>query len=47
MECYENATSTPFGYLLIDFKAKTPEQYRLRTDILSQHPVVYIQKRKH
>ena len=47
MDCYENATSIPFGYLLIDFKAKTPEQYRLRTDILSQHPVVYIQKRKH
>ena len=47
MECYENATSIPFGYLLIDFKAKTPEQYRLRTDILSQYPVVYVQKRKH
>lgn len=46
MECYQDATGNPFGYLMIDFKAKTPEQYRLRTDLLSQNPVVYLQKRK-
>ncbi len=31
MECYQDATSQPYGYLMIDYKAKTPEQYRLRT----------------
>lgn len=46
MECYEDATGSPYGYLLIDYKAKTPEQYRLRTALLSQHPVVYLQKKK-
>lgn len=46
MESYEDATGTPYGYLLIDYKAKTPEQYRLRTALLSQHPVVYLQKKK-
>lgn len=46
MESYEDATRTPFGYLLIDYKAKTPEQYRLRTALLSPHPVVYRQKKK-
>lgn len=46
MESYEDATSTPYGYLLVDYKAKTPEQYRLRTELLSQHPVVYLQKKK-
>ncbi len=46
MESYEDASSTPYGYLLIDYKAKTPEQYRLRTGLLSPHPVVYLQKKK-
>ncbi len=35
MECYQDATSQPYGYLMIDYKAKTPEQYRLRTGLLS------------
>lgn len=46
MECYQDATNQPFGYLMIDYKAKTPEHFRLRTGLLSNQPVVYIQKRK-
>jgi len=30
---YQDATSTPHGYLLIDFHPRTPDTYRLRTDI--------------
>lgn len=47
MNAYQYATSKPYGYLMIDYKAKTPEHYRLRTDLLSPYPVVYLQKRKH
>lgn len=46
MECYQDATSEPYGHLMIDYKAKTPEQYRLRTALLSPYPAVYLQKRK-
>ncbi len=46
MECYQDATNHPFGCILIDFKAKTPERFRLRSGLFSDHQVVYIQKRK-
>ncbi|ROJ73033.1 hypothetical protein DPX16_1217 [Anabarilius grahami] len=46
MECYQDATSRPFGYLMIDYKAKTPEQYRLRTGLLSDRQVVYLPKKR-
>ncbi|KAM7406688.1 hypothetical protein PAMP_001045 [Pampus punctatissimus] len=46
MECFENATSVPYGYLLIDYKARTPDDLRLRTDLLSDAPVVYVPKNK-
>ena len=32
-ESYEDATSKPYGYLLIDLKPDTPDTLRLRTDI--------------
>ena len=35
IESYNDATTKPFGYLLIDFKSTTPDILRLRTDILS------------
>lgn len=44
IEAYQDATKLPYGYLLIDYKAKTPERFRLRTDLLSSNPVVYIQR---
>lgn len=46
MECYHDAVDRPFGYLMIDYKAKTPEQYRLRTGLLSDRQVVYIPKKR-
>ena len=45
---YQDAISTPHGYLVIDFHPKTPEYYRLRSDIFhrwitgdDRGPVVY------
>ncbi len=37
MECYQDATNHPIGFLLIDFKAKTPERFRLRSGLFSEH----------
>ncbi len=31
---------------MIDYKAKMPEQYRLRTGLLSDRQVIYLQKRR-
>ena len=33
LSAYEDATSEKFGYLLIDSKAATPDEIRLRTKI--------------
>ncbi len=46
MECYHDAVNQPFSYIMIDYKAKTPEQYRLRTGLLSDRQVVYIPKKR-
>ena len=51
IESYNDATSKPFGYLLIDYKPETPDFLRLRTDILSgltddRGVLVYIPKKK-
>jgi hypothetical protein len=35
LESFDDATSMPYGYLLVDFKATTPDNMRLRTAILS------------
>src|SRR4029434_2367565 len=45
MESFKNATEKPHGYLLLDYKTKTPDSFRLRTDLLSEHPVVYVPKK--
>jgi hypothetical protein len=46
MEAYEDAVSKPYGYLLIDLKTTTPEDYRLRTDIFPPRPpAVYLPKK--
>lgn len=34
MKRFEEATSRPYGYLVVDLKSSTPEQDRLRSDIL-------------
>lgn len=46
LESYKNATEKPFGYLLIDYKARTPDAYRLRSEMFSEHQAVYVQKKK-
>ena len=46
-EVFADATSEPYGYLLIDLKQDTPEHLRLRTNITSneiQH--IYMKKHK-
>lgn len=45
LQAFADATSKPYGYLLVDFKAMTPDCYRLRTEILSDSPVVYMPKK--
>lgn len=49
LPAYQDAISTPHGYLVIDFHPQTPDSYRLRTDIFhhwitgeKRGPVVYI-----
>ena len=44
-ESFADATSLPYGYLLIDLQTTTPELLRLRTDIFSDYrTVVYIHR---
>lgn len=42
LESYADATANPHGYLFIDLTQYTPENYRLKTDIFSQTPTLYI-----
>lgn len=45
LESFKDATSTPFGYLMIDLTQKTPDHLRLRTNIFpGETQFVYIQK---
>ena len=41
-EAFADATSTPYGYILIDLKQDTPEDLRLRTSILPDDAVQYV-----
>jgi hypothetical protein len=40
IECYEDATDRPHGYLFLDLKQETPNQYRVQADILGQR-IIY------
>jgi len=45
VEAYKDATGCPYGYLLVDLKPDTDEQYRLRTNIFpDEMTCVYIKK---
>jgi len=45
IESYRDATSVPFGYLLVDLKPDTDERFRLRTNIFpGETHYVYIRK---
>ena len=39
---FADATSTPYGYLLVDLKQDTSEDLRLRTSILPDDVVQYV-----
>ena len=45
IEAFKNATSAPYGYLLIDQKQETDDKLRLRTAIFSED-VQYVYLRK-
>ena len=47
-EAYHDATSEPFGYLLLDLKQDTPENCRFRTGIFpdDDYHCVYVSKKK-
>ena len=42
---YEDATSQPYGYLLVDIRPEVEEQYRVRTKIFDEFPIVYVPSR--
>lgn len=47
LECFQDATSRPYGYLFVDLKAQTPEELRLRSGVFPQEiPAVYVPKKK-
>ena len=41
-ESFKEATSLPYGYMLIDLKLETHEELRLRTTIFPDDAVQYI-----
>ena len=48
MDQFERATQRPYGYLLVDLKPNTPEQQRLRTNVLpGEKPVAPSVERQH
>ena len=41
-EAFADATSTPYGYILVDLKQDTPDDLRLRTSILPDDADQYV-----
>ena len=42
MQAYKDATSTPYGYLVLDFSPGTTDDYRVRTNVFpSEDTVIY------
>lgn len=45
LEAYEDATSKPFGYLIVDCDPKSPRSIKLRTNVIPPgYPICYIKK---
>jgi hypothetical protein len=42
LESYADATSLPHGYLFVDLTQYTPDNFRLKTDIFSGTPTIYL-----
>jgi hypothetical protein len=47
MRSYEDATSRPHGYLMLDLKPTTDDQQRLKTNVLPGEIVKFIQKQSY
>ena len=46
VEAFKDATEKPYGYLLVDMKPDTDEQYRIRTNIFpGELTAVYVKKK--
>ena len=41
-DAFKDATSTPYGYLLIDLKQETPDDARLRTKVFPDYIIQYV-----
>jgi hypothetical protein len=42
VEAFDDATSEPYGYLVVDLRPETPEEYRVRTRIFdNESTIVY------
>ena len=46
MECFDDATAKKYGFLLVDLKPQTPDDYRLRSGLFPwEWPAVYLVKK--
>ena len=43
MEAYKDATSKPYGYLILDFSPSAEEEYRVRTNIFPEEDTIVYQ----
>lgn len=46
-EAFADATSEPYGYLLLDLKQDTPDEYRYRTSIFPTDPLNFVYVPRH
>src|SRR6266481_5027925 len=48
LDAYKSATESAYGYLLLDFKQTTPDELRLRTNILPKEwpEIIFVPKRE-
>ena len=44
MKSYEEATKRPHGYLMLDLKPTTDDQYRLQSNVLSEENIALVNK---
>ena len=42
LDAFKDATSTPYGYILIDLKQETPDDARLRTKVFPDDIIQYV-----
>ena len=42
VSAYQNQMKKQYGYILVDVRTNTHEKLRIRSDILNDHPIVYV-----